>query len=668
VAAELVEDFADGVWFVRLSRLVDPELVIPTIAQTLGLREAGSVPLAALLHEYVRTRHLLLLLDNFEQVVAAAPQVAELLAISPGLTVLVTSRAVLHLRGEQEMRVPPLGLPSAAETQRQPPVKRLAQYAAGELFIARARDARPDLQVNDATAAAVLGICARLDGLPLAIELAAARVKLLPPPVLLQRLERRLPLLTGGARDLEERQQTLHATLAWSEDLLSPEEQRLFQRLAVFVGGWTLGAAEAVCAEPDGAEPLRVGVLDGLEALLDQSLVQSWTVDGEGQQDADSEARFRMLYVIREYALEHLDACGEADAVRRAHAAYYLRLAEQAEPELRGPVGVAWLDRLEQEHDNFRAALAWTQVHPRAALDLGLRLAAALEPFWFSRGHISEGRSWTEGLLEVAAPDRAGTVAAQGEVPAAVWARALKAAGWLAHFGGGDYGTTAAQLEAAMATARAAGDLHTATAALNGLGAVAYFQGDLAEAAMRLEESLVLFRAVGSVGEVAYTLSHLGEVALHRGDLARATAFSEEALALARRAGELDAEVNTLCILGQLARRGGDLTTALALHRQGLALARTLRDPFRIANTFEYLVNVVGAAGRGEQAARLLGAAAELRERIGAPRPSVEQALNEREVAPARAALGEEAWAAAYAAGRALSLEEAIAEAAGEAD
>ncbi|HEV2462097.1 MAG TPA: tetratricopeptide repeat protein, partial [Ktedonobacterales bacterium] len=465
-------------------------------------------------------------------------------------------------------------------------------------------------------------------------------------------------------------QQTLYATLAWSEELLQPEEQRLFHRLAVFLGGFTLEAAEAVCTAPHGAAPLGVGMLQGLEALVDQSLVQSWTVDGEGEregaEDADSEARFRLLYVIREYALEHLDACGEADAVRRTHAAYYLRLAEQAEPELRGPEGVAWLDRLEREHDNFRAALAWAQAHPRSEAELGLRLAAALEPFWFQRGHVSEGRSWTEGLLDVVGQTQVGSAGAQGEVSAAVWARALKAAGWLAHFGGGDYGQTTAQLEAAAAAAQTAGDLHTAAAALSGLGAVAYFEGDLARAAMRNEESVALYRAVGSVGEVAYILSHLGEVALHRGDLAQATALSEEALMLARRAGELDAEVNTLCILGQIARQRGDLRTAFALHRQGLSLARTLRDPFRIANTLEYLVNVVGAAGRGEQAARLLGAAAELRETIGAPRPSVEQALNEQEVAGARAVLGEQAWAAAYAAGRALSLEKAIAEALGE--
>jgi predicted ATPase/class 3 adenylate cyclase len=657
VAAELVEAFADGVWFVRLSRLVDPELVLPTIAQTLGVREVGGQPIAVTLASYLHAKQVLIVLDNFEQVVRAAPAVAELLQTCAGLKVLVTSRMALHLRGEKQYRVRPLPLPDPAHL---PPPQDLVQVPAVALFVQRAQDADETFALSNATVLAIVAICARLDGLPLAIELAAAKVRVLPPPALLARLERQLPLLVGGARDAEARQQTMRRTLAWSEDLLSPEEQRLFRRLAVFVGGFTLAAVEVVCAAPDGTEPLGVDVLEGLETLMDHNLVQQQTV---GDEEGGGEARFRLLYIVREYALEQLDACGEAEAVRRAHAAYYLRLAEQAEPELQGPAQVAWLDRLERDHDNFRAVLAWARAHQHTETELGLRLAAALEPFWFARGHLGEGRGWTEGFLDVAAPHRTGAAGAQGEVSARVWARALKAACWLAHFGGADSSQTAARLEAAVATARSAGDLRTAAAALNGLAAVAYFQGDLARAAMRQEESLTLARAAGTLGDVANTLSHLGEIALHRGDLARATAFSEEALTLSRRAGELHAEANTLCILGQLALRGGDLTTAQTLHQQALALARTMGDPFRIADTLEYLVNAVGAAGHGEQAARLLGAAAALREAIGAPRPSVEQALNEQAMAGARAALGEERWAAAFAAGQAMTLEEAIAEA-----
>jgi predicted ATPase len=533
--------------------------------------------------------------------------------------------------------------------------ERLVQYAAEALFIERARDARSDFEVTTANAPAIAEICTRLDGLPLAIVLAAARVRVLPPEALLARLSSRLTLLTGGARDTEARQQTMRNTFAWSYGLLAPAAQVLFRRLAVFVGGCTLEAAEAVCAAPEGAEPLGLDVLEGLSMLVEESLVQ--------QREEGGEPRFGMLHVIREYALEQLEADEqgrERNALRRAHAVYMMALAERAEPELTGPEKVSWLDCLEREHDNFRAALAWAQAHPRTEAEWGLRLAAALEPFWFSRGYLSEGRGWTEELLDAVAPSRAG---AAGEVPAGVLARALKTAGWLGQFGGGDYGTTASWLEAAVATARGAGELRTVAAALNGLGAVAYFQGDLARAAVRLEESLPIFRMAGNIGDVAYILSRLGEVALHQGDVARATAFSEEALTLSRRAGDLDSEVNTLCILGQLARQGGDLTTAMTLQRQGLALARALGDPYRIAETLEYLVNLVGTRGQGEQAALLLGAAAALRESIGAPQPSVERALNEQEVAEARAALGEEAWAAAYTAGRALPLEEAIAEA-----
>jgi predicted ATPase/class 3 adenylate cyclase len=680
VAADLSDAFADGVRLVRLSRLVDPALVLPTIAQSLGVRALGSRPIEDLLREYVRTRRLLLLLDNFEQVVAAAAGVAELLGASPGLKALVTSRVALRLRGEQEYPLLPLALPPVAgpvlpsRTSRPSP-KPLTEYAAVALFLQRAQEARPDFALTEATAPVVAAICARLDGLPLALELAAVRVKLLPPAALLRRLERSLPLLTGGARDVEARQQTMRATLAWSEALLQPEEQRLFRRLSVFVGGFTLEAAEAVCAAPPGAERLGVDVVEGLAALVDHGLTQRWSAGQDEPEEGDGGARFRLLYVVREYALERLEASAggsaspagqEAEALHRAHAVYFLALAERAEPELQGPAQVAWLDRLEREHDNFRAALAWAQAHPRTEAERGLRLAAALEPFWFARGHLREGRAWTEGLLDVVAPHQGGGAGAHGEVSEAVWARALKAAVWLAMFTGEDYGPTAARLEAAMAAARAAGDLRTAAIALDGLGAAAYFEGDLALSAMRTEECLALFRAAGSMGDVALTLSYLGEVALLQGDVAWATALSEEALTLSRRAGQLQAEVYTLCILGQLAQRRGDLPTALALLRQGLALSRELVDPRRIANTLEYLVNVVAAAGQGEQAARLLGTATAVREAIGVPRPSVERTWTEQEVATARQVLGEEAWAAAFAAGRALSLEEAIAEALGE--
>jgi len=321
-ATQLAAAFADGAWFVPLSRISDPALVLPAIAHTLELKESGATPLAEVLHRHLRDKELLLVLDNFEHLLAAARSIGALLASCPGVKVLVTSRVALRLQGEREYALRPLALP---DPQRLPPPEQLAQHAAVALFLERARAAKADFHVTPATAPAIVAICARLDGLPLAIELAAARVKLLSPSALLQRLERSLPMLTGGPRDLDKRQQTMRNTLAWSYDLLSPEEQVLFWRLAVFAGGCTLKAAEAVCGAPDGVEPLRIDVFDGLAALVDQGLVQRREED-EGP-EGDGAPRFGMLYVIHEYALEQLDGSGEAEALARAHGHFFLNLA-----------------------------------------------------------------------------------------------------------------------------------------------------------------------------------------------------------------------------------------------------------------------------------------------------------------------------------------------------
>jgi len=673
VAAELVDEYADGVWFVRLSRLVDPALVLPTIAHILGLQEAGRQPVEAVLREWLRTRAVLLLLDNFEQVAAAAPEVAELLAASPGLKVLVTSRMGLHLRGEQEVSVLPLGLPWRAGPASLPPVERLSQYAAVALFLARAREARPDFQVTSATAPAVLGICARLDGLPLAIELAAARLKVLPPPALLRRLEQTLPLLVGGARDLEARQQTMRATLAWSEDLLGPAEQRLFRRLAVFVGGFTLEAAEAVCAAPAGAEPLGLDVLAGLGVLVDQSLVQSQTGDDEeGEEGEGGEARFRLLYVVREYALERLEASGEADALRRAHAIYYLGQVEERALAVYGPAGVAWMGRLEHDHDNFRAALAWAR--ERGEAELGLRLAASLGPFWYVRGFFTEGRGWVEGLLALA-PRAAGVgddggAGAPGVAGVSAVARA-KALAVASTFAGVqediERALVAAEEAAALARGRQAG--WATGVALQMLGQVAWAGGDLHRATAYLEESVAQLQAVGEPGLAASYLTGVGLIALDRGDLERATACCEESLAFARRAGADYPEGLALRVLADVARQRGDLAGAEGLGREQLLVWKRVGAPANLARNLEGLALTAAADGEGARAARaarLLGAAAALRERVGAPLRAGRRANMEREAAVAQAALGEAAWAAAFAAGRALTLEGAITEALGD--
>ena len=378
VAADLLDAFEHGVFLVELAPISDPALVPSTVAQALGVRDIGSRPIVDAVKKHLRSRSVLLLLDNFEQVLPAAAVAADLLAACPGLAVLATSREPLRLRGEHEYAVPPLALPEAGLGTTSEVV---SQAPAVALFVQRARAVRADFALTDENAAAVAEVCARLDGLPLAIELAAARVRLLTPEAMAARLERRLPLLVGGARDLPARQRALRDTIAWSHDLLDEHERRLFRRLSVFVGGWTLDAAEAVC-NTDG----NLDTLDGLESLVSKSLVRQ-------DVDARGEPRFAMLETIREYALERLAASGEAAEMRQRHADNYVALAERTAPELYGHGLVAWFVRLEAEHDNMRAALAWSQAEERGA-GIRLRLPLALWRFWLVRGYPAEGRQW----------------------------------------------------------------------------------------------------------------------------------------------------------------------------------------------------------------------------------------------------------------------------------
>ncbi|MDQ5854637.1 MAG: helix-turn-helix domain-containing protein, partial [Chloroflexota bacterium] len=460
VAAGLQDAFPDGVWFVNLAPVGDPVLVLSTIAQTLGARETGNQPLLESLKTYLRAKRLLLVLDNFEQVLVAATLVAEVLAAAPDLTVLVTSRAVLHLSGEHEYPVPPLALP---EIGQMPEIETLSQYAAVALFIERTQAVKPDFQVTNQTAPAVAEICARLDGLPLAIELAAARSKLFPPHALLQRLEHQLQFLTGGPRDLPARQQTIRATIDWSYQLLDAAEQRLFTRLAVFVGGWTVEAAEAVCnvdGDPSTGSELALSlskeqvldldVLEGLQSLLDKNLLRQ-------EVGVEGEPRFRRLETIREYALECLEASGEVEALRQQHARYYLALAETAEPRLRGTEQRAWLERLEAERDNLRAALAWAVASGHA--EVAARLAAGRAWFWSERGYFSEGQRWLETALGMSPV-----------LPAYIRARAL--------------GRVASLVAP---------------------------QGDPERVQAPLQESLALWRELGNQEEIASTLFLLGD-------------------------------------------------------------------------------------------------------------------------------------------------------------
>jgi predicted ATPase/DNA-binding CsgD family transcriptional regulator len=416
VGTEMLEDFADGIYFVPLASINDPALVMPAIAEALDLKEVGEQALPDLLKAFLCNKELLLLLDNFEQVVAAAPRLSDLLVTCPKVKLLVTSRAVLHVQGEHEFLVPPLAIPNITQL---PDLETLAQYAAVALFLRRAQAIQPAFQLTKHNAHAVAEICVRLDGLPLAIELAVARIKLLPPQALLARLGKRLGVLTRGTQDMPARQQTLRNTIAWSYHLLDAQEQLIFRRISIFVGGCTLEAIESICKALSGAAETEL-VLDGVGSLIDKSLVQQTEREGE-------EPRLIMLETIREYGLEVLEASGEEEITCQAHAHCYLSLAEGAEPHLHGPEQVMWFDRLEQERDNLRASLLWLleRAEDRSRIEMALRLGTTLWWFWFVRGPTSEG--WAVLSQALARSDG---------VAVAVRAKALWAAGWVAGLSG----------------------------------------------------------------------------------------------------------------------------------------------------------------------------------------------------------------------------------------
>jgi predicted ATPase/DNA-binding CsgD family transcriptional regulator len=664
VAATLDHDFADGVLFVPLAPVHDPSLVASTIARGLGVREAGDGPLVERLTTFLRDKTLLLLLDNFEQVENAAPIVADLLATCRRLTALVTSRAVLHVSGEHGFLVPPLSLPSSGGARS---VTEVAESEAGRLFLARACAAKSTFALTVENAPAVADICRQLDGLPLAIELAAARVALFPPATLLTRLERRLPLLTGGPRDQPARLRTMADAIAWSYDLLDPPEQALFRRLAVFVGGWTLEAAEAVGTAP--AHP-GIDIVAGTTSLLDKSLLYQIEADG-------GESRFGTLETIREYARGQLAARGEAGAARRAHAAYFLALAEAADPHFLMPGQEQWLAQLAAEHDNLRAALAWLDESDETVLSL--RLTGALRWFWFIRGHFSEGRSWSERAL-----------ARRGAAPAAIRAKALMGLGLLTSFQG-DNQRSETLLAESLALCRAVGDQVETAHALLCFGASAQDLGNYEQATQRLEEALALYRELSDSVEVApvfasNALTSLGVTAYLAGNLELAAARLEEALGQQRALGFTWNAGQTLGNLGDVARDQGDYRRALAFYQESLVLLSKHRDQRLIAAALAGVASVALALGQPEPAARLFGAAEVLREAIGIPptkgltrlerrlraagvlREAIDTPLDPahltlyvHDLAAVGAQLDEDAFETAWAAGRALPLAEAIA-------
>ncbi|HEX8600086.1 MAG TPA: tetratricopeptide repeat protein [Chloroflexia bacterium] len=694
VAGDLLDEFPEGVFFVPLAPVSAPPLVASAIAQVLGLKETGDEPAQAKLIQHLQHARTLLLLDNFEQVVTAADLVGELLARCPELKVLVTSREALRLRGERQFNVPPLGLPREGHL---PTVEDLAGYAAVQLFVERAQ-AVSSFRLTEENARTVAAICARLDGLPLAIELVAARSKLLPPKAILSRLigaagRNSLHLAAGGARDLPSRHQTLRAAIEWSYNLLEAGEQKLFARLGVFVGGSTIAAAEAVC---NAKGDLTVDVLEGVESLLDKSLVRQ---SGQEKEDIslDWEPRFEMLETIREYAKERLESSAEAEQIRYWHAEYYLALAETAEPELGGAQQREWLDRLEQEHDNLRAALQWSLGQAQVdslgdngeRAEIALRLCAALGRFWEMHSHLSEGRKWMETALE------RGTAASP-----AVRAKVLSGAGTLARYQG-DFGRARLLFDESLALRQELGDKKGIAASLNNLGTIAWNMGDYVtarrlfgeslavrqelgdkqaiaaslsnlaavsrhlgerdEARRFQEESLALMRELGNKRGIATALNNLGGVAWGQGDYATARLQFEESLALERELGHKSGIADSLCNLGEVLTAQGEYAPARQLQVESLKMRQDLGDKWGYAFSLEGFARLAYREGEARRAAELYGAAQALRQAISCPLSPSAQAKQDLIVNDLQSQLGEAGFNAAWHLGQALPLEEAVA-------
>lgn len=635
VARELLENFADGVFLVELGSIEDPALVPSAIARAIGVSESREQTPHAAVIAFVADREALLLLDNFEHVVAAAPRIAELLAAAPRLRILVTSRAAVHLSGEHQYPVPPLSLPDARAAHK---VSTLAKSDAVAFFVERARAVKPSFVLTDENAGAVAHICTRLDGLPLALELAAARIKLLPPAMLAARLERPLELLTGGSQDLPVRQRTLQATLDWSYELLDVPAQRLLARFAVFAGGCALDAVDAVC-NPDGE--LGIATLEGLSALVDESLLS--------QTETPHGLRFSMLVTIRDYARERLDAAGETAELRRRHASFFLDRAEEAAPELTAARQAEWLARLEIEHDNFRAALAWSEETSDG--ELRLRLATNLSRFWLVRGHLTEGRRWLESAL-----------ASSARHSSELRVEALRAATGLARVQA-DYVQARAYAEERLTICRELGDPNGIALSLNDLALAASGEGDHDRAAALLEESIAIFRELRDDRGVAISIANLVAALLARGDYERVAELGRESVSLFRRLDDERGVVVSLINVAFAALHRRRVREARPLLGEALTLSRELGYKEGVACCLVGFAALLALRREDERAARLLGALDGLLAATGVVLEAAEVRARERARRALLQRLGRERLEALAAEGRALGAEEALAHA-----
>jgi predicted ATPase/DNA-binding SARP family transcriptional activator len=636
VARGLIEEFPDGVWLVDLAAVADPALVPATVARVLGVRDEPGQTLSMTLVEHLRQKRLLLVLDNCEHLVAACAQLTETaLRACPGLSTLVTSREPVHVAGELTWVVPPLAAP---DPEHPPSLKDLVRYEAVQLFVDRAKAILPGFAVGSQNGSAIGRLCRRLDGIPLAIELAAAQLRTLAVEQIDARLDDGFRLLSSASRTALPRHQTLQATLDWSYDLIPEKEQTLFRRLAVFAGGFALEEAEAVCS---GGEIEAPEVLGLLNQLVEKSLVVA-------EPAAEGAMRYRMLDTLRRYGWTRSVESGEATAIQRRHADTYLALAEQArEAVYRGVEQTAWWNRLDREYDNMRAALRWS-------IDAGehetaLRLAAAVYVLWFVRGPASEGLRWLEEALSPAA----------WASPAAR-APALCAAGSLAWWSRGDGERARTLCGESIALYRQLGDKSGLAYTLGCLGWIVQTQHDHELAMTLVTECLALYRELGDIWGIGMALVLMAIASQLRGDHEQAAALRDEGLPLLREVGDKEGVAMMLGRSGQLAQRHGDYERAVVLCTEGLALFRDIGDKRGTPACLEALAAVASAQGQPERAARLFGAAQTVREAGGFALPPADRAECERDLAAVGARLGEKAFAGAWAAGRAMTLEEAV--------
>lgn len=644
IACRLLSDVPDGVFFIALAAVAKSELVPSEIADTLGVKESSGKNLTVAIKGFLREKNILLVADNFEQIISAAPILAQLLSTAPGLKILVTSRALLHLKAEREFIVPPLKIPETNSV-----FNNLAENESVKLFAERARAIKQNFPLTEENAEIVAEICRRLEGLPLAIELAAARIKILSPPQILERLENRLKLLTGGAKDLPTRQQTMRGAIEWSFELLEDNERVLFQRLAVFAGNFTIEAAESVCvnselliAADESSEDDRsadIDILNGICALVENSLlVQTEAANGE--------SRFRLLEVVREFAGEILEKSGKIEHLKKNHTAFYLALAQKAEPEIFGETGEKWLARLEESLDNLRAALDWAIVNDPVR---AVNLAASLRTFWILQNHLSEGRKWLERVINCHEN------AASPEVRFKLFSGLGHTAGYQ-----GDLETARKAHEKGLAESRSANNLRQIAISIRGLGFVAKWQNDIAAAREFYNEALAVSRDLEDLSGIAASLTSLGDLARMENDDASARPFYEEAFEICRQTANKQGIVGSLNNLAAVSFGEGDYPQALDYYQEAMNEVLKLGEKISLSYSLDGYAALAVKHGDFERAARLAGVAEYLRESLGFETEPAERHFRQAYLEELNSVFEKTDFSEAYQKGRQMKIEEAV--------